>query len=746
MRRIVFVLCLALIPVMATAEEPLKKLTLEALFEDGALELERVTNLEWLPGGQQIIYFTSQGDEETLWRQLVATGEREELTDWADLMEDLAEQRPDFTEPKMSDVNSSASHRLTPVLSPDGATLVGGHAGDLYLFELATGKARFLTEDPAQEVFPAFSPDGSKIGFVRNGDLHWLDLASGATHRVTDRGDNHFLLSGVADWVYEEELDVERSYWWSPDGSRLAFLQFDVRPVGVVPITGDSAPYPELEEQRYPKAGTANPKVRLGVIGIDGGEPVWVETGEGDHYLVRAGWTPAGAVWVQRLNRDQTLLDLLLADPSTGETRTLLTEKDAAWVNIRDDLHFLSDGSFLWTTERDGWRHLELRAADGSVKRHLTSGPWQIEDLFGVDAAEEHAFIQANLEDHRRRHLYRVDLASGDLEFLGRSRRGVHDGTLSPKGDSLVDLWSTRDTPPRADLLSADGKVLRRLWESGNELDGWDLLPIEAGSITADDGTELYSLLMRPRDLDPEKRYPVVLYVYGGPNSQLTADRWGGSIHNTYRLFADMGIAVFLVDNRGTWGRGHAFETAVHRRLGELEVADQLAAARWLKEQPWVDPDRIAVYGGSYGGYMTLLLMLRAPDVFRAGIAYAPVTDWSLYDTIYTERYMDTPEDNPEGYEASAPLTYADNLEGALLLVHGTMDNNVHLQNSLQLIGKLAAADKGFELMIYPRTRHGVRRSKFALHFHRLKVDFLKRYLLDDLPDEPEIPVHELKE
>jgi dipeptidyl-peptidase-4 len=735
MRHVVSVFCLALVPVICSADEPLKELTLEALFEDKALELEQITDLQWLPGGQQIIYFTSLGEENMLWRQLVTTGEREEIADWSAVLEDLAKQRPDFTKPKMSDVNSSASHRLTPVLSPDGATLVGGHAGDLYLFELATAKARFLTEDPVQEIFPAFSPDGSKVGFVRGGDLHWYDLASGATHRVTDRGDNLFLLNGVAGWVYEEELDVERSYWWSPDGSRLAVLQTDERSVGVVPITGDNAPYPELEEQRYPKAGTANPTVRLGVIGLGGGEPVWVDTGESDNYLVRAGWTPAGTVWVQRLNRDQTVLDLLLADRSTGETRTLLTEEDAAWVNIRDDLHFLADGGFLWTTERNGWRHLELRAADGSLKRRLTSGPWQIESLFGVDAAEEHAFIQANLEDHRRRHLYRIDLASGDLDFLGRSRHGTHVGTLSPDGDSLLDLWSTLDTPPRLDLLPIDGGMPRRLWESGNELEGWDLQPIEAGSITADDGTELYSLLMRPRDLDPSKRYPVVLYVYGGPNSQLTEDRWGGSIHNTYRLLADMGIGVFLVDNRGTWGRGHAFETAVHRRLGEFEVADQLAAARWLKEQPWIDPERIAVYGGSYGGYMTLLLMLRTPGIFRAGIAYAPVTDWSLYDTVYTERYMDTPEDNPEGYEASAPLTYAEDLEGALLLAHGAMDNNVHLQNSLQLIGRLAAADKSFELMIYPNTRHGVRRSKNALHFHRLKVDFLKRYLLDGLGD-----------
>jgi dipeptidyl-peptidase-4 len=732
MRRIFSLLALILVPIFATAQESLKTLSLEALFEDKALELERLNGVTWLPDGEHIIYLTSHGEEKTLWRQRVTTGERDQLADWAALMDGLAEQRPDFAKPTISDVNSSSSHRTTPVLSPDGNALVGGHAGDLFLFDLATGEARFLTGDGLQEIYPAFSPDGSKVAFVKDGDLYWLDPATAVSHRVTYRGDSQDLLNGAADWVYEEELDVERSFWWSPDGTRLAFLQFDDRPVGVVPITSDSMPYPGLERQRYPTAGTANPKVRLGVIGIDGGEPVWMDTGAGDLYLVRAGWTPAGEVWFERLNRDQTVLDLMAANPSTGVARTLLTEKDPAWINVTDDLHFLSGGRFLWTSERDGWRHLYLYAADGTLERRLTSGEWQIEKVFGVDPTETHAFITANRQDPRQRNLYRVNLATGAISALGDSMQGTHDGTLSPDGSTLVDQWSTRDTPPRVDLIAADGRVARRLWESGDELAGWDLLPVEAGSITADDGVELYSLLIRPRNFDPAKRYPVVLYVYGGPNSQLTQDRWGGSIHNTYRLFADMGIAVFLVDNRGTGGRGHAFETAVHRRLGELEVADQLAAARWLKAQPWVDPERIAVYGGSYGGYMTLLLMLKTPGVFRAGIAYAPVTDWSLYDTIYTERYMDTPEDNPEGYTASAPLTYAENLEGALLVVHGAMDNNVHLQNTLQLIGRLTKADKTFELMVYPRTRHGVRRSKFALHFHRLKVDFLKRHLLDD--------------
>jgi dipeptidyl-peptidase-4 len=735
MRRFFAALCFVLIVTTAAADEPLRMLTLEALFEENALEIGQLSGLAWLPDGEHVIYWTSRSEERLLWRESVATGTREQLADWAAILEELAAQRPAFAGPSMSDPNSSASDRTKPVLSPDGSVLVGGHAGDLYLFDLATGTARFLTGDGEQEIFPAFSPDGAELGFVKNGDVYRMTVETGVVYRVTDRGPNHSLLNGVADWVYEEELGVERSFWWSPDGKRIAFLQFDEKPVGIVPITSDTMPYPGLEKQRYPKAGTANPIVRLGVVGRDGGDPVWLDTGDGDDYLARAGWTPGGEVWVQRLNRDQTVHDLMVGDPGTGEVRILLTDEDPAWINIRDDFHYLPDGRFLWTSERDGWRHLYLYSGDGTSVRQLTSGEWQIDAVIGVDPASTDAYLEANREDRRQWQLYRVDLGSGETVLLGGPGRGTHSGSLSPTGAWLVDQWSSLDTPPRADVLNGNGAFVRTLWQSGDELEGWDLLPVEAGSITADDGTELHSLLFRPRDFDPATKYPVLLYVYGGPHSQLTADRWGGSIHNTYRLIADMGIAVFLIDNRGTWGRGHAFETAVHRQLGKLEVADQVTAAKWLGAQTWVDPSRIAVYGGSYGGYMTLMCLLTAPEFFSAGIAYAPVTDWALYDTIYAERYMDTPQDNPDGYIESAPLTYAENLSDALFLGHGAMDNNVHFQNTLQLIGKLAAADKSFELMVYPRTRHGVRRSKFALQFHRLQLDFLKRHLLDPAGD-----------
>ncbi|MEN8164574.1 MAG: S9 family peptidase [Acidobacteriota bacterium] len=736
MRSFLLVLSLLVSFPIVAAEQALKRPTLEAIFEEEALTLEEPSGVMWMPEGDEILYRATDGDDEVLWLEDVADGARRRVVSWSEMTKALKEQRPNFRRLSLGDVNAACSSRSAPTVSPDGRYLVGSAAGDLFRLDLETGTARYLTGDDEPEIHVTFSPDGMRLAFVRSGDLYWMDGATGVIHRVTDRMGRETITNGVAAWVYEEELGLERSYWWSPDGSRLAFLQFDSSGVDVVPIADASMPIPGLEVQRYPKAGRPNPVARLGVVGVEGGDPVWIQVGDDDQYLPRAGWTPAGGVWFQRLNRDQTVLELLVAGPVSGESRVLMTDRDEAWVNVGDDLFFLADGRFLWTSERDGWNHLYLYAADGTLEKQLTNGRWQVDGVTGLDESQSTVFFRANAEELRQWHLYALDLETGETRRLGREVGGDHCALLAPGGRWLVDSWSALDTPPRADLVkTADDTVVREQWRSGAELEDWDLLPVEAGAITTEDGIELHTQLIRPRDFDPAKKYPFVLYVYGGPHSQLTANRWGGSIHHTYRVFAEMGIGVFLVDNRGTWGRGHAFETAVHRRLGQVEVTDQVAAARWLKEQPWVDGDRVAVYGGSYGGYMTLMLMLKAPEMFKAGIAYAPVTDWRLYDSVYTERYMDTPEDNPEGYDEGAPLGFADQLNGSLLIVHGSRDNNVHLQNTLQMVAALAGADKDFELMIYPKTRHGVRRGQFALHFHRLKVDFLKRTLLAGITD-----------
>lgn len=731
MRRVMFLMfCIAFTVLGLQAAEAGRRPDLDALFKTHEMDLSMPSGMMWLPGTQNFIYRAPEGDEMVLWKESALSGAKEALLPWTEIMKGLASQRPAFRAPELGDVNRSSYSAFSPVLSPDGRLMAGVTAGDLYLLDLQQASARFLSFDPTPESFPAFSPDGKTLAFIRAGDLYAVDLPSGVLRRLTSDGQPGTRLNGVADWLYQEELDLDRAFFFSPDGKKILFLSFDDSQVGINPIATDAVPFASIEEQRYPTAGTANPIVRPAMVDLSSGEIRFFDTGSGDDYLLRAGWTPDQRAWVQRLNRAQNRLELLVSDPSLENLHVLITQKAADWINVSDDLRFLKNGEILWSSEASGWRHFDLYGADGRRIRQLDSGPWEVHGLLGLDREERTLFFSANREDRRQVHLYAMDLKSGKIRRLDHAEGGVHRGLLQVSGSMIIDQWSSLSKPPRADLLSTDGRMLRSLWNTDEAVKGWDLLPIEPEVIHADDGTELDGLLMKPRDFDPAKSYPVVLYVYGGPHSQLTQDRWGGSIANTYRLFGEMGIATFLIDNRGTMGRGHAFEAAVYRRLGDLEVKDQLAAVRWLKSQPWVDSDRLAVYGGSYGGYMTLMCMLKAPDVFRAGIAYAPVTDWSLYDTAYTERYMGTPQDNPDGYRESAPLNFSGALQGDLLLVHGGVDNNVHLQNSLQLIDRLASANKKFELMIYPQTRHGVRHSRFALHFHALKLNFLRRELL----------------
>jgi len=731
MRRLVLTILIVLGTTLTQAGEMLQRPSLDALFKTREMSLSIPDETMWLPGGEDFIYKSSEEKGVFLMKENARTAEKERILPWSELMKELKSLRPAYMPPELGDVNTSSWSRFSAVLSPDGLSMAGVAFGDLYLVDLQKGAARFLTADPAEESFPEFSPDGRLIAFVKDGDLYCLTLETGVLCRLTQDGDPGRVLNGMADWLYQEELELDRAFFFSPDSKKILFLRFDDTPVGINPIATDAIPFARIEQQRYPTAGTPNPKVRLHIVDLAGGDQRLLNTGEGDQYLVRAGWTPDHRAWVQRLNRAQNRLDLLVSDPEIQRMHQLITLEDPCWINLSNDLRFLRDGRILWSSETTGRRHFELYSPEGKLIRRLDSGEWETDGIIGLDPDQKRVYFRANRGNRRQFHIWAMDIKSGEMQVFNGSAGGDHYGSLSPSGELIIDRWSSTETPPRADLLDSEGKLIRELWSTDEQLAQWDLLPIEARVIKADDGTELDGILMKPRDFDPLKKYPVVLYVYGGPHSQLTRDRWGGSIANTYRLFAEMGIATFLVDNRGTMGRGHAFETAVYRRLGEMEVQDQLAAARYLKGLSWVDSERIAVYGGSYGGYMTLMCLFKAPDMFRAGIAYAPVSDWSLYDTAYTERYMGTPQDNPEGYRESAPLNFAEELKGKLLLVHGAVDNNVHLQNSMQLIDRLASSDKVFELMIYPQTRHGVRHSRFAYHFHALKLDFLRRTLLE---------------
>jgi len=689
----------------------------------------------WLPDGSGFLFRDMRDGQTGLFRHDVASGATQRLVDWEVLLGDLHGRRPGYAKPTMDDVNSHPGSGLSPSLSPDGRHLLGVTAGDLYLLELATGTARFLTEGAAPERFATFSPDGRQIAFVRDGDLYRLEPASGREQRLTDRAESTTLLNGVADWVYEEELEVTRSFWWSPGSDRILFVQYDTSPIPAFPIADELETVAGLEWQRYPKAGDSNAIVRLGVVTAADASIRWIPTGVGDGYLARAGWLPGGReVWFEVLDRDQTRLELRAAVPGEGSSRLLLADEAPDWVNVSDDLSFVGDDRFVWSSERDGWRHLYLYGVDGRLIRRLTSGRWQVEAVYGLDGDRTGIVFRATAEDPRERHIYRVGLDGGAPRLLSPAP-GTHEAILAPDGRHLLDTFSSLDTPPRLELYTVEGRRVRTVDDGAiPALDGVDLVLPELGTVEADDGEPLYSWMFRPPDFDPGKKYPVLVYVYGGPGAQSVVNEWGGTRLLFQMLLARKGLIVFTVDNRGSGGRGHAFEAAVYRKLGSVELADQLAGVRFLERQPWIDSDRIGIYGGSYGGYMTLMAMNRAPEHFAAGIAYAPVTDWRLYDSIYTERYMDRPEGNPDGYREGSPVNFAGGLDGALLICHGTMDNNVHFQHTLQMANEYQEAGKLFELMVYPRVRHLIRISHRRLHFHQLKTDFLERHLIQGGP------------
>jgi dipeptidyl-peptidase 4 len=710
-------------------------LTLEKIFEDEVFKVTTPTELTWLPDGSSFLYRDERDGVDGLWRESVATRERILVVDWNDLTRRLSSLRPGYTKPAMNDVNRHPRVGNRPEVSPNGRSYLQLQRDDLALLDLNSGDVRYLTEGPDPELYATFSADGSKVAFARDGDLYWIDVAIGVEHRLTDRGDRPELFNGVADWVHEEELHITRSFWWSPDGRRIAFVQYDTSPVTTFPITDELELIARVEWQKYPKTGGTNSVARLGVIDIANGNITWIPTGVGEGYIARVGWLPDGdQLWFQILNRAQNRLELRFASPDGGASRLVLSEQDDAWVNVRDDLVFVDRQKFVWSSERDGWRHLYLYGVDGRLIRRLTEGQWQVDEVYGLDAGRDRVIFQANAEDLRERHLYAVALDGSGLQMLV-AQPGTHEAELSPSGVHLLDTWSNVTTPDRIELCDTSGRTLRTVHDGRiPALDAIQLAGPEFGTVTADDGETLLTWMFRPPDFDPSRRYPVLVYVYGGPGTQLVVNKWGRERFLYYQYLAQRGLIVFCLDNRGSWGRGHKFEAAIRGRMGEQELDDQITGVRFLKTLPYVDPERIGVYGGSYGGYMVLMAMNKAPEHFKVGVAYAPVTAWELYDTIYTERYMGLPSDNPDGYRNSAPLNFAAGLGGKLLICHGTMDNNVHLQNSLMMTEEYVKAGKLFDLMVYPRVRHGIRVSDHRYHFHRLKTDFLQRHLIQNGP------------
>jgi len=711
------VIALLLLPLLLTAQEK-KQLTYEQAFNRAEPRLlGMLPRIEgWLDKENYLEYRMSfgRGGGQALYKVNAATGQENLWCDLAELGKSL---------PEGFVIDPRAEH------DPDYSRFILNHDNDLHLFTASDKSLKQLTHSKAEEMNPLLSPDGRKLAFTRGNDLYVVDLAGGLEQRLSFDG-SETILNGRASWVYMEEVLGRglqyRAFWWAPNSQAIAFLRFDDENVPEFTLVKADGPHGKVEKQRYPKAGDPNPEVRLGVAHLASGLTTWIDTDPfGDRYVAWPMWSPDSRhLFFQWMNRGQDHLILYSADPQTGVKKPVYEKRRPTWVEFFETIHFLRDNSgFLLVSEEEDWDQIFHFSLDGRLIKQITREPLQVKEILLVDEGTRTIYFHGTEADRLQKHLFRVSLNGKGLKRL-TAEAGSHTCTVAPGGTFFTDNLATLAQPTRLILRDEKGGEVRLLGDQKlPALDEYALGTSEIFTIPSGDGYDLPARWILPPNLDITQKYPVLLQVYGGPNTPIV--RYGFPMLSDLYT-AQKGIIVLYVDHRGSGLLGRKGQDAMHRNLGKWEIHDYIAAVKWLKQLSFVDSTQIGITGGSYGGYITLLAMTAGADYFTHGVAEYSVTDYRLYDSIYTERYMDTPEENPEGYDAGSVMTHADKLKGKLLITHGTMDDNVHVQNILQLIDKLQDLDKDFSLMIYPNQRHGIGGPK-RKHVTRLGYEFLMK-------------------
>ena len=734
----------ALMTVATALPAHAEKLTLEAITGSAPLSGPTLTKPQVAPDGSRVTFLRGKDRDRNrldLWEYDIASGQTRLLVDSSVVLpgeEVLSDEEKARRERQRI---AALSGIVDYQWSPDGKALLFPLGGELYFYDLTkSGRdaVRKLTNGGGFATDPKISPKGGFVSFIRDRNLWAIDLTSGEEVQLTRDGSDT-IGNGVAEFVADEEMDRHTGYWWAPDDAAIAFARIDETPV---PVQKRYEVYPdrtEVVEQRYPAAGDHNVRVQLGVIAPKtGARPQWIDLGKDpDIYLARVDWRDPQRLTFQRQSRDQKKLELIETTLTNGTQRTLVTETSTTWVPLHNDLRFLKDGRFLWSSERSGFEHLYIASEDGSTLTALTQGEWVVDGLLAIDETAGLAYVSGTRDGATEAHVYAVPLSGGEPRRLTQAP-GMHAATFARNASVFVDSWSSDTTLPQIELFKADGTKLATLlvndvsdathpyakYRAAHQ-------PTAYGTLTAADGTTpLHYSLIKPAGFDPKKQYPVMVFVYGGPAAQTVTRAWPGRSDSFFNQYlAQQGYVVFSLDNRGTPRRGAAFGGALYAKQGTVEVDDQLRGVAWLKSQAFVDPARIGVYGWSNGGYMTLMLLAKHSEAYACGVAGAPVTDWALYDTHYTERYMDLPKANEAGYREASVFTHVDGIgAGKLLLIHGMADDNVLFTNSTKLMSELQKRGTPFELMTYPGAKHGLRGSDL-LHRYRLTEDFLGRCL-----------------
>jgi len=597
-----------------------------------------------------------------------------------------------------------------------------------YVFDLQTRKITPVSRKSGKQQYATFSPDGTKVAFVRDNNLFFTNLASGQETQITSDGKYNEIINGGTDWVYEEEFGFAKAFFWSPDGNKIAFYRFDETEVKEFSMTMFEGLYPAEYKFKYPKPGEKNSIVSIHVYNIQDKNLSTADIGaEKDQYIPRIKWTQdADLLSVLRMNRHQNQLEYLFVNAQNGSSKVVLKENDKYYIDINDDLTFLENGKqFFITSERDGFNHVYLYNMNGELVRQITKGDWEITNLYGVNEKTSTLYYQSTESSPLERDIYSINL-SGNKKKKISTQKGTNSATFSADFSFYILNHSSVTTPPYITLNNSNGKVERVLEanEGAKKVDSeYGISPREFFSFATSEGVELNGYMIKPDNFDENTKYPVLMYVYGGPGSQNVANSWSNNYWFNY--LAQNGYLVVCVDNRGTGFRGAEFKKMTYMELGKYEIVDQIEAAKWLGKQSYVDKDRIGLWGWSYGGYMASLAITKGADVFKTTIAVAPVTNWRFYDSIYTERYLRTPQENPDGYDNNSPINFADQLKGNFLLIHGTADDNVHFQNSVMFSEALIQANKPFDQAYYPNKNHGIYGGNTSLHLFTKITDFV---------------------
>jgi dipeptidyl-peptidase 4 len=731
-----FILCFlaALTAVPATAEQ----LTLDRIHADPALGGPGVRNLKVSPDGARVTFLRGRADNQfqlDLWEYNLKDKSARRLVDSKIL---VPEENLSAAEKARRERERVASLKgiLSYSWSPDGKQLLVPIAGNLYLIDVSQpDQARLVASGNVFD--PKISPRGRYVSFVRDQNLFVIELATGKEHQLTTDGGGT-IHNGEAEFVAQEEMGQTTGYYWAPDDSAIAYKRFDESPVPVARRFEIFADRTDVVEQHYPAAGDPNVLVQLMIVSPVTGEQRKVDLGPNpDIYLVRADWSAtAKALLFQRQSRDQKTLELVSVDAATLVQRVLVTEASATWVGIHDDLRFLAnDGGFIWSSERSGRNHLYLYDMAGKLLHPISSGAWGIDNLLAVDEKAGRVYVSSNRDAVIDRQTYALAIDGSTADHPQRITQGDgwHDAAFSRNGEVFVDTYSDPDTPPQVSIRRPDGSMVG--WLEHNELNARHPyapykaahLRTEYGTLKARDGQTLYYSLLKPANFNQFKKYPVFLSTYGGPHAQHVARKWG-NLFDQY--MAQQGFVVFRLDNRGSFRRERAFTDAIYRQLGKVEVEDQLTGIAWLGQQSYVDARRIGVFGWSYGGFMTLRLLAGASDKIALGVSVAPVTDWSLYDTHYTEQFMSAPKDNADGYRDSGVYAHLDGLKSPLLLMHGMADDNVLFTNTTRMIDALVNRNVHFELMTYPGGKHGMSSRAQQRHVYGNIEAFFKKHLM----------------